>query len=53
MTEGYYKVFWVGLARWRLSIRYRPDWGCWIERTDLLLVGFGTEDGEADGPDQF
>lgn len=45
MSEGGpYKLLWIGLFRWRLSIRYRPTWGVWIQRTELLLVGFGTEE---------
>jgi hypothetical protein len=42
---GPYKLFWIGLGRWRLSIRFRPDWHWWIQRTDLLLLGVGTEEG--------
>lgn len=46
MSEGGpYKLLWVGVGFWRLSVRWRPTWKLWVERTELLLVGVGTEEG--------
>jgi hypothetical protein len=43
-NDAPYKLVWIGLIRWRVSIRFRPTWKVWIERTELLLIGVGTEE---------
>jgi hypothetical protein len=45
VSEEPYKCFWVGLVRWRVTIDIRPTWGMRMERTELLLLGIGIEEG--------
>jgi hypothetical protein len=45
MSDSDYKLVWIGLVFWRVSIRYWPRPGAWIQRTDYRLVGVGRERG--------
>jgi hypothetical protein len=43
MSDDDYTLIWIGFVFWRLSIRYRPSLGAWIQRTDYPFVGVGRE----------